>query len=105
VAEIVIAAKAQVSLRDFLKYSVEYFGEKAMKRLREKVNKKILGVQSFPTIGFPEPLLSERKENFRACIVQKPIKMVYHYDEENDTVYIDNFWDMRRNPDTLKKDI
>lgn len=104
-AEIVIAVKAQESLRDFLAYSVEFFGETAMKRLREKVNKKILGLQAFPEIGFPEPLLSEREENFRACIVQKPIKMVYHYDDKTDTVYIDNFWDMRRNPYTLKGDI
>ncbi|MBR4324521.1 MAG: hypothetical protein IKP73_03220 [Bacteroidales bacterium] len=42
---------------------------------------------------------------FRACIVPKPIKMVYHYNKDTYTVYIDNFWDMQRNPGSLKKDI
>ena len=104
-AKIVIAVKAQVSLKDFMLYSEEVFGQKALKNLKKKVNQKIKGLETFPEIGFHEPLLSKRKEGFRACIVQKPIKMVYHYDKDTDTVYIDNFWDMRRNPENLKKDI
>jgi len=104
-AKIIISVKAQESLRDFMLYSKEVFGQKALKNLQKKVNNKIEGLESFPEIGFPEPLLSNRKENFRACIVQKPIKMVYHYDKDTDTVFIDNFWDTRRNPDTLKTEV
>ncbi|MBQ5451795.1 MAG: type II toxin-antitoxin system RelE/ParE family toxin [Bacteroidales bacterium] len=104
-AEIKIAVKAQISLKDFMLYSEEEFGQKALKKLQEKVWQKIADLEKFPEIGFPEPLLSNREECFRACIVQKPIKMVYHYDKDADTDYIDNFWDMRRNPASLKKNI
>ena len=104
-AKIIISVKAQESLRDFMLYSKEVFGQKALKNLQKKVNHKIESLETFPEIGFLEPLLSKRAENFRACIVQKPIKMVYHYDKDTDTVYIDNFWDTRRNPETLKTDI
>ena len=104
-AEIVWSKKARESFDKCVEYTEDNFGERIANRFYDKVFKDIDRIEFFPEIGFPEPLLSERKENFRACIVQKPIKMVYHYDEKNDVVYIDNFWDMRRNPDTLKGDI
>jgi plasmid stabilization system protein ParE len=104
-AKIEWSVKAQNSLDDNFNYTAEYFGEKTAQRFYTKVFKKITDLETFPEIGFPEPLLSKREEGFRACIVQKPIKMVYHYDKDTDTVYIDNFWDMRRNPESLEKDI
>ena len=104
-AKIEWSIKAQESLDERFEYTLNTFGEKTAQRFYEKVFKDVKRLETFPEIGFPEPLLSKRAENFRACIVQKPIKMVYHYDKDTDTVYIDNFWDTRRNPETLKTDI
>lgn len=30
-------------------------------------------------------------------------KLIYHYSEAKDTVYIDDIWDMKMNPKTLRK--
>lgn len=97
--------RAKLSLKNHLIYSETYFGPKAANKLAKLTQKKVDQLQKYPLTGFPEPILSNRKENFRSCVIQKPIKMVYHYVEESDTLYIDNFWDMRRNPDALKGDI
>ena len=104
-AKIVWANKASDSLDKNIEFCEENFGRKATNRIYNLVFKKIIQLEKFPLTGFPEPLLSERKEYFRSCIIQSPIKMVYHYDEESDTVFIDNFWDMRKNPNSLKKEI
>lgn len=104
-AKIEWSIKAQESLDERFEYTVNAFGKKTAQLFYDKVFKDVKRLETFPEIGFPEPLLSKRAENFRACIVQKPIKMVYHYDKDTDTVYIDNFWDTRRNPETLKTDI
>ena len=88
-----------------MEYSSQQFGRKALLRFREKVTTKIIQLQKYPLTGFPEPLLSNYPIQFRSCVIQKPIKMIYHYVEAIDTLYIDNFWDMRRNPDALKGDI
>lgn len=88
-----------------MEYSSQEFGRKALLRFREKVTKKISQLQNYPLSCSPEPLLSKYPIQFRSCVIQKPIKMVYHFVEESDTLYIDNFWDMRRNPDALKGDI
>lgn len=104
-AKIIIAIKAKNSFKSFVEYSCQQFGRKALLRFREKVTHKINQLQKYPLTGSPEPLLSNYTIQFRSCVVQKPVKMVYHYVEETDTIYIDNFWDMRRNPDALKGDI
>ena len=104
-AKIIIAIKAKNSFKSFVEYSCQQFGRKALLRFREKVTHKINQLQKYPLTGSPEPLLSKYSIQFRSCVVQKPVKMIYHYVEESDTLYIDNFLDMRRNHDALKGDI
>ena len=49
--------------------------------------------------------LEERKERFRSTIVLKNFKLVYHYIQEDNIVFIDDLWDMRREPKSLAKRI
>ena len=104
-ATIKLTHDSEHSLEMFMDYCASNFGNKACKKLQDKINKKIVQLAQFPLSCSPEPYLYGHPENYRSCVIQKPIKMIYHYVEAIDTLYIDNFWDMRRNPDALKGDI
>ena len=57
----------------------------------------------WPKIGFPEPLLKGAPHFYRSRHINKRYKLIYRYDEENDTVYIEDIWDTRRSPENLIK--
>ena len=88
-----------------LLYSKDEFGETTAKRFFENVSKREKRLEKYPLTGFLEPLLAERPEGFRSTIFMKNFKLVYHYVEEDDVVYIDDIWDMRREPKKLVKRI
>ncbi len=104
-AKIIWTDKAMESYDQNFIICEELFGRRATQRFDDAVFKKVNQITKYPLSCSPEPLLSNYSIQFRSCVVQKPVKMVYHYVEETDTIYIDNFWDMRRNPDALKGDI
>ena len=47
--------------------------------------------------------IRQLKVVFRYCTLRKRHKLIYHYSEAKDTVYIDDIWDMKMNPKTLRK--
>ena len=83
----------------FLEYAGERYAEKFCRLLDEKLNK----LQRFPYIGFIEPLLKDRKYQFRSTIIYQNYKLVYYV--EDDTIWVSAFWDMRMNPERLKRTI
>ena len=100
-AQIVWSDQAWEEYRLYLQQSKEEFGYQTARRFFESVSEKTKSLEKFPTIGFKEPILAERPENFRSCIIQKRFKLIYHHVEQTDIVYIDDIWDMKRNPKTL----
>jgi len=100
-AQIVWTQQGWEEYRNCLLYAKEEFGAKAAKRFFDNVSKRTRRLEQYPLTGFIEPLLVERKENFRGSVIQNSFKMIYHYVEEDDIVFIDDIWDMRRNPKTL----
>ena len=104
-AKIVWTIKAQSRFDSIFETCIDEFGHRSANKLYDLVFKKVDQLVKYPVSCSPEPLLNNRKENFRSCVIRKPLKMVYRYIEHIDTVLIVNFWDMRRNPDALKGDI
>jgi plasmid stabilization system protein ParE len=104
-AQIIWTEHAGKEYRSCLLYAKDEFGAKAAKRFYENVSKRTRRLEKYPETGFIEPLLTNRKENFRASIIQDNFKLIYHYIKEDEIVYIDDIWDMRRNPKTLAKRI
>jgi plasmid stabilization system protein ParE len=102
-AQIVWTERAWNEYRKQLLYSKEEFGAKAAKHFFNNVSKRLLRLENYPLTGFIEPLLTNFKEGFRSTVVLKNFKLVYHYVPENDIVYIDDVWDMRREPSSLVK--
>ena len=50
-------------------------------------------------MGLVEPLLEGRNKVYRSLVIHKLYKLVYYVDEE--TIYIADLWDVRRDPDRL----
>jgi len=56
----------------------------------------------FPTSYSPERLLSGKKVLYRGCqLMHRRFKLIYYYDETEDTVYLVDIWDTRMNPAAL----
>lgn len=84
-----------------LTYVYEEFGKKAAEELRSNVETWVKRIAANPEISAPEELLREESKLYRSKIVGKHNKLVYWHDST--TVYISDFWDMRRNPSKLAK--
>ena len=104
-AQVVWSEKAWKEYRSCLVYSEAEFGRKAAKSFFNNVTNATKRLEAFPLIGFPEPLLAGKEELFRSRIIQKNFKLIYHYSEANNIVYIDDLWDTRKEPNKLKKRI
>ena len=77
------------------------FGETTANNFAEKVGAINKDLERFPEIGYPEPLLKNRKKLYRARHIISRFKIIYRYDAVNDVVHVADIWDTRRDPDKL----
>ena len=54
----------------------------------------------FPEMGFVEPILKDKKPNYRAYIFE----LIYYIDNKNTIIKIADIWNNKQNPNNLKKD-
>lgn len=71
--------------------------------LRIKEIQKLL--ESFPEMGYREPLLVGQNLIYRAYHINKRFKIIYWFDEVKDMVIIEDIWDVHREPQNLKNRI
>lgn len=102
-AQIIWKPRAIRQLNAIIDYSVPEFGMVAFKRMDKRIQEIEKRLEMFPESFTIEPLLKNDKITFRYCTLRKRHKLIYHYSEARDTVYIDDIWDMKMNPKTLKK--
>lgn len=102
-AQIIWKPRAIRQLNAIIEYSVPEFGMVAFKRMDKRIQEIEKRLEIFPASFAKEPLLKNDKVTFRYCILRKRHKLIYHYSEARDIVYIDDIWDVRMNPKTLKK--
>lgn len=100
-AQIIWKPRAIRQLNAIIDYSVPEFGMVAFNRLDTRIQEIESRLSKFPESFTPEPLLKNDKVLFRFCLLRKRHKIIYHYVEAKDIVYIDDIWDMRMNPDRL----
>ena len=84
--------KAAYSYR--LNYSIQ-----SAENLLEKILSSIALLTKFPELGPKEPLLNDRKREYRFLVV-KNYKITYYLDLP--IVYIMSIFDVRQNPDKIK---
>lgn len=60
-------------------------------------------LKQMPQIGATEPLLLNRRKTYRSIVINKLSKLIYYI--KGDTLYIADFWDTRREPKSLTKNL
>jgi toxin ParE1/3/4 len=86
-----------------LKRIHNYYKVEASETVAQKVTKSLvretLLLELNPMVGTKEPLLSNRKYEYR-FLVKKNYKIIYRYDDQ--TIYIVAVFDTRQNPEKIK---
>lgn len=90
-------------LQEIIDSHLEYCGERSAMKLSHQVDEKLQMLSKFPECGSYEKLLEHREIRYRAKLINKRYKMIYHIGD--DAVMVDAFWDMRMHPESLQKRI
>lgn len=101
--KLIISGFAKSQIRETAKYIYRTFGKTSKDNFTKNVRltKKLIGVN--PYLGKKEPLLENTPGNYRSIVVNNMNKMVYQI--VNNHVEVLAFWDVRREPNSLKKQI
>lgn len=94
--------------RLFDKYVLNAFLEYGSKTSKRWMQERITfanHVRKHPESYAPESILTNRKHIYRSCRIMNRFKIVYYYAKTSDTVHIVDIWDMRMNPENLKRRI
>ena len=81
----------------------EYAGQRSADKIIDKMKKCIESILKYPTASHPEALLADRKRLYRAKMLTKNYRIIYHVTDSS--VWIDDIWDGRRHPARLVKRI
>lgn len=92
---------------EILRYCKDVFGEKATRKLNDRIEKCTARLRKFPTSGFIEPLLTGRPIQYRSIMLNKRFKLIYYskFIEGVEYVEIVDIWDTLLNPGMLKEKI
>ena len=78
------------------------FGVTVANKTAQKIQEIEISLTKYHQTGFIEPLLKDKTQFlYRSGHINKRFKIIYRYDEPNDTVVIEDIWDTRRNPKNL----
>ena len=104
-AQVIWQKRAEKELYRYLVKGFLEFGEATANNFAAAVARINDDLSKYPEIGFPEPLLKDRKKLYRARHIMKRFKLIYYYAKSSDTVHVADIWDTRRNPTNLAKRI
>ena len=94
--KIIWAEEAFQVWQDTIDYIVKEFGVRAAEKFYEKTEEWQDVLSSSPKAGKIEPLLNNRSRSYRSIVITKQTKLIYYIEDE--TVFIVDFWDTRREP-------
>jgi plasmid stabilization system protein ParE len=95
--------EARNELKRILDVFIEYAGPMSAEKFGNLVDDQIAILLKYPEAGHPEPLLANHKYLFRSKSINKNYRIIYLVYE--DTLWIYDFWDRRRDPQWLKERI
>lgn len=98
-AEVIWSKKANKKRIAVLTYGAENFGTKAAQKLNDRIEDYTNLLAANTRMGIVEPLLTQRRHEYRSLVVHEHYKLVYYIKE--DTLYIVDLWDTRREPKGL----
>lgn len=93
----------QERIEAFFEYCILNYGKVVSQKKRTEYNKILGNLILFPESGRVEPLLKDKRKIYRAVNFENNYKIIYSIGE--DEIRLENLWNMKRNPNSLKKDI
>ena len=96
--KVVITHMASFVREQVVRYLYRQFGEKAVLEFRQSYKTIKQQLVRFPESGAIEWNLSDEDTTYRSVVIARLSKMVYYVEE--DTIYIVDFWDTRKEPPT-----
>ena len=102
-ATVVWTITAQITKCNFYIRGRIEFGVTVANKIDRKIEEIEDDLSQWPKMGFPEPLLKGAPQLYRSKHINKRYKLIYRYDEETDTVYIEDIWDTLRSPENLTR--
>lgn len=101
--KVILSDLAKQQIRETANYISREFGKKSRENFIQSVRETKELLVKNPQIGPIEPLLNNRKENYRSVVIGKMNKLVYSI--KGESINIVAFWDCRREPKSLSKDV
>lgn len=86
-----------------LTYGAKAFGKHAAGKLNERIESYVVLLVENPHLGGLEPLLAERRSEYRSLVVHEHYKLVYYI--KGKTLYVVDLGDTRREPAKLARRI
>lgn len=94
---------ALAQLKRHLEYACLEFGIKTMNKFIKEVENFEERLRLYPLSYSKVPQLAHRAYEYRGCTVMRNFKLVYHYDDSKETVFVVYIWDMRMHPDKMPR--
>lgn len=102
---IVTRALADKQMENAYSECERFFGESTAISFMKSVYEDIELLATQPYIGRIEPLLEDMRLVYRSLVVHKHYKVVYVVEEEIGKISVVAFWDTRRDPKKLRREI
>lgn len=96
--------KARQLFREHIIYARSEYGETVASRWYLQMKKIEDRLRKHPESYTPEPLII-KSHVYRRAIIMRRFKIIHFYIPSSNTVRIVDIWDMRMNPEALKKRI
>ena len=101
-AQIVWRERAEQLFGAFVEYAGLEFGKTTAQRWQKERKAIEWRLERFPESYPLEELLVGRDIRYRRShIMNRRFKIIYHYNEAEDTVHVIDIWDTKRNPSAL----
>jgi plasmid stabilization system protein ParE len=99
--KVVLSENALFMADAILSDSRSLFGEKAFRKLRDKIAQSLKRIEWSTRYGSLEPALADEEGEYRFVLLNDRFKMIYRIvDEEH--IRILTFWDMKQNPENMR---
>lgn len=101
--KVVWTKTAQLHWDLMVDYVLKEFGASVAANLLKEGIKWQQQLAKYPHLGHQEPLLGHRSNTYYSLVIHKQSKVIYYFTE--DTIYIADVWDTRREPKSLTKQV
>ena len=105
-AKVIWEDNATIVLLDYIENARVEYGNSTVKRWQKERKSIEWRLEHYP-VSYPiEEILQERSILYRCChLMNRRFKIIYYYNESEDTVRVVDIWDTRRDPVKLARRI